>query len=123
MKKSNLLMLLAAPIVLMGCGENNSNIVPTGESVAKEDIAVHYAKATEAMDNVEAFGIKLTGEAKLDSNVNFTSQVGDSKQTLSTNSSIEVKDLSVEAGIKNIKSTDIKEISASVEASAAYAIK
>lgn len=123
MKKSNLLMLLAAPIVLMGCGENNSNIVPTGESVAKEDIAVHYAKATEAMDNVEAFGIKLTGEAKLDSNVNFTSQVGDSKQTISTNSSIEVKDLSVEAGIKNIKSTDIKEISASVEASAAYAIK
>ena len=132
MKKTNLLMLFAAPIVLMACGmgpnSSNSNggeanSIPTEETIQEQDITTHFAKASAAMKNVEAIGVKVTGNAKLTNDMSQTYSYSDTTGTVTSSSLFEIKNLNIEGGIKNIKTTDIKAIDASVEATADFTLK
>ncbi len=129
MKKTNLLMLFAAPIVLMACGNNpnsnggDANEIPSGESVEEQDISAHFVKAASAMNNVEALGLKVTGNAKLTNNMSQTYSYSGTSGTVTSSSLFEIKNLNLEAGIKNIKTTDIKAIDASAEATADFTLK
>lgn len=109
MKKRNFLFLLAAPLLLVSCGGNSEEVIPTGETVPETEVSTHFKKATESVASADAVGMNLELNGK--SAMEMKSTTGGSTLTMTTNGTI---DASLKAGVKGLRAPKAKDIKGSV---------
>ena len=109
MKKRNFLFFLAAPLLLVSCGGNSEEVIPTGETVPETEVSTHFKKATESLGSADAVGMKLELSGK--GVTEMKSMTGDSTLTMTTNSTI---DASLKAGVKGLRAPKAQDIKGSV---------
>ena len=109
MKKRNLLFLLAAPALLVSCGGNSDEVIPTGETVSETEASAHFKKATESLVASDALGMKL--ELNATSNISIKSTSGGYEMTGSSKSEVGV---TLKAGVKGLREEKLSDVKASV---------
>lgn len=121
MEKAKTFLLLASSLTLLSCNQNSddSDSLPKGSEVAKEEAEIHYAKALEAMSKAVSFGVKLSGNASISEEYAYSSITPETSLESSSFSKIELND--IDANLAMALSDD--DLSASMGVSAGYSFE